>query len=258
MDLELKDKVAMVSAASKGLGKACAQSLAREGARVSICARNREELARAEAEVGPGTLSVVCDVSKPEDLERWHRETEARFGPVDILVTNTGGPPAARFQALTEEQWAAGVQSTLMNVIRSSKLVIPGMQKRGGGRIIHITSLVAKEPLDDLTISSTLRMGLSALTKTMANQFGPDGITVNAVLPGHVHTDRQTHLAEIRSQQRGITPAQYFEQVAATIPLRRVGEPREVGDVVAFLASGRASYITGTSLLVDGGITKGV
>jgi 3-oxoacyl-[acyl-carrier protein] reductase len=258
MDLELHDKVAMVAAASKGLGKASAISLAREGCKVSICARNAEELARAKEEVGDDTLAVVCDVSKAEDLARWHRDTQARFGDVDILVTNTGGPPAARFMALTEEQWAEGVQSTLMNVIRLSKLVIPGMQKRRSGRIIHITSLVAKEPLDDLTISTTLRMGLSALTKTLANQLGPDGITVNALLPGHVHTDRQTHLAEIRSQARGITPAQYFEQVASTIPLRRVGEPREIGDVVAFLASARASYLTGTSLLVDGGITRGV
>jgi 3-oxoacyl-[acyl-carrier protein] reductase len=149
------------------------------------------------------------------------------------------------------------VESTLLNVVRLSRLVIPAMQQRRWGRLIHLTSLVAKQPVDELTISSTLRAGLSGLTKTLANQLGPDNITVNAVLMGHILTDRQYHLADVRAKERGITHAQYFAQQAAEIPLRRLGEAREVGEVVAFLASERASYVTGVSLQVDGGLIRG-
>jgi 3-oxoacyl-[acyl-carrier protein] reductase len=259
MKLDLQGRVAMIAAASKGIGKACALALAAEGCKVSLCARNAEELekARAEAAQHAEVLAVVTDVSAKPDLERWYQETTATFGQVDILITNTGGPPVSRFTQLSDEQWIAGVDSTLLNVVRLSRLVIPGMQQRRWGRIIHLTSLVAKQPLDELTISSTLRAGLSGLTKTMANQLGPDNITVNAVLMGHILTDRQYHLADVRVKERGITHEQYFAQQAAEIPLRRLGEPREVGEVVAFLASERASYLTGVSLQVDGGLIRG-
>lgn len=259
MDFELKGRVAMVAAASKGIGKACALALAAEGCRVSICARGEEELEKARVEIATygETLAAVTDLSLPESIENWHRQTVARFGQVDLLVTNTGGPPVARFMELTDEQWQIGVESTLMNVVRLSRLVIPDMQKRRWGRLIHLTSLVAKQPIDELTISSTLRAGLSGLTKTMANQLGPDNITVNAVLMGHILTDRQYHLADRRVKERGITYEQYFEQSAKEIPLRRLGAPREVGEVVAFLASERASYLTGVSLQIDGGLIRG-
>lgn len=258
MDLGLTNRVAMIAAASKGLGKACALALAREGCRVSICARNEETLAQAAEEILPAgeVISVKADVSSPADLESWHRQTVERFGEVDILVTNTGGPPVKRFMELSDEQWLAGVESTLMNVVRLSRMVIPGMQAKRWGRIIHLTSLVAKQPIDELTISSTLRAGLTGLTKTMANQVGPDGITVNAILTGHILTDRQYALAEVRVRERGLTYEQYFAGAAAEIPLRRLGEPREVGEVVAFLASERASYFTGVSLQVDGGAIR--
>lgn len=258
MDLGIKGRVAMIAAASKGIGKACALALAREGARVSICARNAEELEKTRAEVaalGEG-IAVVADVSSAEDLATWHRRTEEVFGPVEILVTNTGGPPVRRFMDLSDADWQSGVESTLMNVIRLSRLVIPGMRARGWGRIIHLTSLVAKQPVDELTISSTLRAGLSGLTKTMANQVGPDGITVNALLTGHIMTDRQYHIADVRVKERGITYEAYFAGQAAEIPLRRIGEPREIGDVVAFLASAPAGYVTGVSLQVDGGLIR--
>ena len=258
MDLGLTNRVAMIAAASKGLGKACALALAREGCRVSICARNEETLAQAVEEISPAgeVISVKADVSSPADLESWHRQTVERFGEVDILVTNTGGPPVKRFMELSDEQWLAGVESTLMNVVRLSRMVIPGMQAKRWGRIIHLTSLVAKQPIDELTISSTIRAGLTGLTKTMANQVGADGITVNAILTGHILTDRQYALAEVRVRERGLTYEQYFAGAAAEIPLRRLGEPREVGEVVAFLASERASYLTGVSLQVDGGAIK--
>lgn len=259
MEFELKGRVAMVAAASKGIGKACALALAGEGCRLSICARGEEELEKARVEIAMRgeALAAVTDLSLPESIEQWHRQTVARFGPVDILITNTGGPPVARFMELTDDQWQIGVESTLMNVVRLSRLVIPDMQKRRWGRLIHLTSLVAKQPMDELTISSTLRAGLSGLTKTMANQLGPDNITVNAVLMGHILTDRQYHLADRRVKEHGITYEQYFEQAAKEIPLRRLGAPREIGEVAAFLASERASYLTGVSLQIDGGLIRG-
>jgi 3-oxoacyl-[acyl-carrier protein] reductase len=247
-----------VAAASKGIGKACAVALAQEGCKVSICARNAEELEKARNEIAPygEALTEVADVSSPNDLESWHRRTVDRFGQVDILVTNTGGPPVKRFLELSDESWLSGVESTLMNVVRLSRMVLPGMQARQWGRIIHLTSLVAKQPVDELTISSTLRAGLSGLTKTMANQFGPDNITVNAILTGHILTDRQYALADVRVKERGITHDEYFAGQAAEIPLKRIGAPRELGEVVAFLASERASYVTGVSLQVDGGLIR--
>ena len=259
MDFELKGRVAMVAAASKGIGKACAVALVGEGCRVAICARGEEELEKTRAEIAAQgeVFAAVTDLSLPQSIESWHRQTIERFGQVDILVTNTGGPPVARFMELTDEHWHVGVESTLMNVVRLSRLVIPEMQKQRWGRLIHLTSLVAKQPIDELTISSTLRAGLSGLTKTMANQLGPDNITVNAILMGHILTDRQYHLADRRVKDRGITYEQYFEQAAKEIPLRRLGEPREVGEVVAFLASERASYLTGVSLQIDGGLIRG-
>lgn len=198
--------------------------------------------------------ATLCDIAKRADLEAWHRETADQWGPVDILVTNTGGPPAARFLDLSEEQWASGIESTLLNVVRLCGLVLPAMRQRHWGRIVHLTSLAAKQPIDLLTISSTLRAGLSALTKTMANQFARDGILVNAVLPGHVDTDRQTHVNQLRSQQEGISLGEYTERVVAAIPMGRFGQPREIGDVVAFLCGERAGYLTGVSLPVDGGV----
>jgi 3-oxoacyl-[acyl-carrier protein] reductase len=257
MDLGIGNRVAMVAAASKGLGKATAAALLREGCRVSICGRDQAALDAAKADLGGSVLTVICDVTKPTDIEDWYRATLEAFGQVDILVTNTGGPPAASFMDLTEAQWESGVQSTLMNVVRMSRLVLPGMRQRKWGRIVHITSLVAKQPLPLLTISSALRAGLSAMTRNMATEFGPDNVLVNAVLPGHVLTDRQIHLGEVRSQKEGISMDQYFAQAAAQIPMGRMGRPEEIGEVIAFLCSDRASYITGASLQVDGGIIQG-
>jgi 3-oxoacyl-[acyl-carrier protein] reductase len=233
-------------------------ALAQEGCKVSICGRNSVELerTRSEIEARGDTLAMVADVSSASDLEDWYRRTIDRFGQVDILVTNTGGPPVKRFMELSDESWLSGVESTLMNVVRLARLVIPGMRERRWGRIIHLTSLVAKQPVDELTISSTLRAGLSGLTKTMANQLGPNSITVNAILTGHILTDRQYALADVRVRERGITHEEYFAGQAAEIPLRRIGEPRELGEVVAFLASERASYVTGVSLQVDGGLIR--
>lgn len=259
MDLGIKGRVAMVAAASKGLGRAVAEALAKEGCRLSICSRSTDNLDGARHTIeraGGEVLAMACDVSSPADLERWVETTIATFGKVDILVTNTGGPPAAKFMQLTEDQWRSGVDSTLMNVVRLSRLVIPDMQSRKWGRIVNITSLVAKQPLDLLTISSTLRAGLSGLTKTLSDQVAKDNILVNAVLPGHILTDRQVHLNEIRSKEQGISVEEYAKKVEQSIPMARFGRPEEIGNAVTFLCSERASYITGVSLQVDGGIIR--
>jgi 3-oxoacyl-[acyl-carrier protein] reductase len=250
MDLGIQNRVAMVAAASKGLGRAIAEALQAEGARVSGFARSIEPWSE-------DMLAVQGDITKAEDLQRWFEETVARFGQVDILVTNTGGPPAAPFLQLSEEQWRLGVDSTLMNVVRLCRLVIPDMQKRKWGRILHLTSFVAKQPVELLTISSTLRSGLSALTKTLADQVAGDGILVNAILPGHFLTDRQRHLGEIRAEQQGITLEEYFARTQAAIPLGRYGRAEELASVAAFLCSERASYLTGASIQVDGGLYRG-
>lgn len=260
MDLGIRGKVAMVAAGSKGLGRAAALALAAEGCAVSVCGRTAEALASVKAELegfGVAVVTISADVSKAEDLVRWHQITESTLGPVDILITNTGGPKAATFDHLSDEDWAAGVETTLMNVVRMSRLVLPGMRARQWGRIVHITSLVAKQPYPLLTISSTLRAGLSGLTRTLALETAKDGITVNALLPGHVMTDRQTHLAEVKSKTEGITVTEHFARQAAAIPAGRIGTPEEIGAVIAFLCSASASYLTGQSLLVDGGLVQG-
>lgn len=260
MDLGIRGRAAMVAAASKGIGRAVAIGLAQEGCRVSICARNADALDAAHSELVEiagehDVLAVEADVSNADDLASWHAETVRRLGPPDILVTNTGGPPAARFLDLTDEQWEAGVQSTLMNVVRLCRLVAPEMQARRWGRIIHLTSLVAKQPLDDLTISSTLRTGLSALTRTLSNQLAGDGVLVNAVLPGNTLTDRAHHLAR-RSEKLGVSVEEALALTAKASPVGRIAEAREIADAVVFLASERASFITGVSLLVDGGVCQ--
>jgi 3-oxoacyl-[acyl-carrier protein] reductase len=251
----------MVAAASKGIGRAIAEALLSEGCRVSIAARNRDSLEKTREELSAKTRGEVVafstDVRRSEELERWHAGSRKAFGPVDVLVTNTGGPPAARFLDLTESQWNEGIELTLMNVIRASRLVVPDMKERRWGRILHVTSFVAKQPNDLLTVSSTLRAGISALTKTMANQLAGDGILVNALLPGYVRTDRQIELSQIRSKEEGISVEEYDRRTTRNIPLRRSAEPAELGQVAAFLCSDRASYLTGVSLAVDGGLLQG-
>jgi 3-oxoacyl-[acyl-carrier protein] reductase len=252
MDLKIGGRVAMVAASSNGIGKAIALSLARQGCRVSICGRDPERLQGAWRELAAAVpaaqvLASPCDVTRGDDLDAWHRAT---------VVTNSGGPPAARFLSLTEEQWKSGIDSTLFNVLRLSRLVLPQMRERRWGRIVHITSFVAKQPIDLLTISSTLRAGISALTKTMATEFARDGVLVNALLPGHVLTDRQIHLNEIRSKEEGVSIDEYAGRVQRSIPIGRYAEAREIGDVVAFLCSERASYVTGVTLQVDGGLIQ--
>lgn len=258
MDLGLNGKVAMVAASSKGIGLATAQLLAAEGCRVSICARNEAELAAAAAKIGPGCHYSVVDVTKAEDLERWHQEAVTALGPVSILVTNTGGPPAGALANKTDAEWQTGFDTTLMNVVRLVRTVGESMKKQGWGRIVHVTSLVAKEPSRLLPISSTLRAGLFALTRLQSTELAPFGVTVNAVLPGHTLTDRQRHLAEIRAARENIDPEEALRRQGAEVPVGRLATPEEIAAAIVFLCSAQAAYVSGVSMLVDGGLTRGL
>ncbi len=248
----------MVAAASKGIGFATAKALIDEGCHVSICARNEEALELAADELGVDTRSYVVDVTVPEDLVWWVEQTQQDLGPVAILVTNTGGPPAGPLDQLTDEQWQLGYDATVMNVVRLVRAVTPDMKNANWGRIVHITSLVAKEPNRILPISSTLRAGLMALTRLQAAEFAPFGITVNGVLPGHTLTDRQRHLANLRGEREGISADEALVKAGQEVPVGRLADPAEIAAAIAFLCSGPASYINGTSLLVDGGHTRGL
>lgn len=248
----------MVAAASKGIGLATAKALAAEGCLVSICARDEERLEAAAAEIGEETRSYVVDVANSEDLQWWVSQTREDLGEPSILVTNTGGPKAGPLSELTDEDWQGGVDATLMNVVRLVRLVQPSMSDAGWGRIVHVTSLAAREPSSLLPISSTLRAGLLALTKLQAVEVAPRGVTVNAVLPGHTRTDRQIHLAEVRAEREGISIDEAVAAGAREIPMGRFAEPEEVAAAIAFLCGRPAAAITGQSLLVDGGLVRGI
>lgn len=258
MDLGIRDKVAMVAAASQGIGLATAKSLVQEGVKVSICGRDAAKLEAATSQLGPAAVGFVCDVSKSDDLDAWHRQTVDRFGPPDIVVTNTGGPPAGKWTTMTDEQWIAGFDSTLLNIVRLVRLVEPGMRAAGWGRIVHITSVVAKEPSPMLPISTTLRAGICGLTRLQATELAPFGVTVNSVLPGHTLTDRQLHLQGLVAEREGISIDEALARQAAHTAVGRLAEASEIADAIVFLCSQRASYITGVNLLVDGGITHGI
>lgn len=256
MDLGIEGKVAMVAAASKGIGLATARALAQEGCRVSICARDEAVLEAAAGAISDETRSYVVDVSDAEDLAWWYEQTRQDLGPVSILVTNTGGPPAGSLSEMTDEQWKSGIDSTLMNIIRLVRLVQPDMQAAQWGRIAHLTSFVAKQPSPMLPISSTLRAGIMAMTRLQATELGPFGITVNGILPGHTLTDRQRHLADLRAERNQTSQDAELVATAQEIPVGRIADPEEIASVIAFLCSERASYVSGTSLLVDGGLTS--
>lgn len=256
MDLGLEGKVAMVAAASKGIGLATAQTLANEGCQVSICARTEETLEAAIETIAGDPRSYIVDVGNSDDLQWWVEQTAAELGSPTILVTNTGGPPAGNLSDMTDDQWLDGVNTTLMNIVRLTRLVEPYMS--GWGRIVHITSLVAKEPSPLLPISTTLRAGISGLTKLQARVLGEKGITVNAVLPGHTLTDRQNHLADLRAGKEGITREEALADTARQIPVGRLGKPEEIAAAIAFLCSEPAGYVSGVSLLVDGALTHGI
>lgn len=262
MNLGLSGKAAIVAASSKGLGYAVAHALASEGCRVCVSSRTADAAVAAAraiaADTGAETLGLACDVTKAADCERLVHEVARQWGGTDILINNSGGPAPGPFDAADENAWQAAIDSTLMNVVRLSRLCIPHMKKQKWGRIITITSTSAVQPIDNLMLSNALRGAVHGLSKTLATELGPHGILVNCVLPGMHATDRLTHLSEARAKASGLTSAEEYAKLSQAIPLGRLGDPNELAAAVAFLASERASFITGTSLVVDGGATRGL
>lgn len=257
MDLGLTGRVALLAASSKGLGRAVAEELAAEGCSLVLCARGEAAL-RATAEAiaqryGVPVQAIPADVGKPGEAERVCREGIARFGQIDILLTNSGGPPAGPFESLTPEAWEQATALVLHSVVEFCRVVLPGMKERRWGRILNVTSIAAKQPVDNLMLSNSIRAAVIGFARTLANEAAPFGVTVNNLIPGFTRTDRMVELSEVSARKEGITPEQALARYTATIPMGRMGEPREFAALAAFLASERASYITGQSMAVDGG-----
>lgn len=262
MDLGIEGRVALVGASSKGLGRAAAEELAAEGCDVVICARGAEALEATRRDIEQATsrrvVAVTADLSRAEGTERVLAAALDAFGHVDILVTNTGGPPAGPFESHSIEAWQAATDLLLLSAVRLIHGVLPGMKERGWGRIIGITSIAAKQPVENLVLSNSVRAAVTGLAKTLSNEIAGHGITVNTVLPGYTATDRVAELAERNAALHGTTPEQEKAKWAKQSPVRRIGEPREFAAAVAFLASARASYITGVALQIDGGEARGL
>jgi 3-oxoacyl-[acyl-carrier protein] reductase len=254
-------RVALVCAASKGLGKASAEALARDGFRVAICSRGGRALHDAAGAIraaGGEVLAIEADLRRLDDIARAIDGTIQAFGGLDVLVTNTGGPPSGPFVSLDERVWADAIDSLLLSVVRLCRAAIPHLQSRGGGRIINITSISVKQPIDGLVLSNALRAAVTALAKTLAAELAPHNILVNCVAPGYTRTDRVVELAEQTAAREGISAGQVERRIVERIPLGRMGDAREFAAVVAFLASPAASYVTGTTIQVDGGWTRGL
>lgn len=260
MDLGLNGKVALVAASSKGLGRAVAEMLAEEGCDLLLCARGKEALDETAEAIRAASkhrvVALVADLSKAEDVSQVAARAMGEFGRVDVLVTNGGGPPAGPFESHSMEAWHAAVRQTLDSVVELTRAVLPGMKERRWGRIINITSIAVKQPVDNLILSNSVRAAVTGFARTLANEVAPLGVTVNNVMPGYTRTDRVTSLAAKNAQLRGTTPEDQIAIFEKQIPMGRIGEPREFAALVAFLASAQASYITGTSIPVDGGWIK--
>ncbi len=262
MDLGLNGRVAIVAAASKGLGRAVAEELSREGAEVAICARTAGDLEAAAQSIqkasGRQIFWQALDVREYDAVRRFVEVVDKRFGRVDICVTNAGGPPAKKFLDISIEDWRAAVDLTLLSAVYFAREVLPRMRARRWGRLITITSVSVKQPIDGLLLSNSIRAAVTGLARTLANEFGPDGITVNNVCPGYTLTERLDELAEKQAGAAGASREKIFERWAAEIPLRRLARPEEFAAMVTFLASERASHINGATIAVDGGWTKGL
>ena len=260
MDLGLTGRVAIVAAASKGLGRAVAEELTREGAHVAICARTAATLEEAAAHIRKNTGREVfhqaLDVSDSAAVAAFIAATEARFGRIDICVTNSGGPPSNSFRNTQPEEWRAAIDQLLMSTVNFAREVLPRMQKNKWGRLITITSSAVKQPVDGLLLSNSIRAGVAGLARTLANEYAADGITVNNVCPGFTRTARLDTLASTISKRTGEKREAVFAAWEREIPAGRVGTPEEFAAVVAFLASERASYVNGTSIAVDGGLVR--
>jgi 3-oxoacyl-[acyl-carrier protein] reductase len=262
MNLGLKNRVALVAASSQGIGLATAEAFAAEGCRIAMCARNQKTLQAAAARIrqqySAEVFAEAFDVTDPIAVSRFVAAVAETFGGIDICVTNAGGPPAKGFLDCTLKEWLLALEANFLSTVHFAREVIPHMQRQRWGRIITLTSVTTKQPVADLVLSNAVRAAVVGLVKSLANEFGKDGILVNNVGPGFTATDRLKELAKTRAALSGKTEQDLFDGWAADAPLKRLGQPREVAETVVWLASERASYITGQTLLVDGGIYKGL
>ncbi len=262
MDLGLKDKVAVVAGGSMGLGKAVALELSREGAKIAIGALDDPELPKAAEEIKKETLGEVIaipvDVTIPEQAKNFVRKAIEHYGTIDILVNNAGGPPAATFLDIDDDLWVFGFKLNLMSTILMTREAVPVMKEKRWGRIINMTSVAVKQPIDGLILSNTMRSGVVGMAKTLSNELAPYNVTVNNVCPGYTMTDRVKKLAEVTAEKEGTTPEEIIKRWESTIPMGRLGTPQEFANLVTFLASERSSYITGASIQIDGGYYKGI
>ncbi len=261
MDLGLKDKIALITASSKGIGKEIAISLGKEGAEVIISSSNSKNLEEAEKELlekGIKVHSIVCDLSKPDEVNKLSREVIDKFGGVDIFVFNTGGPKPGDLFDLDEEDWYKGFELILMSAVRLTKSFLPRMIDKGWGRIVYMTSMSVKEPIDGLLLSNVFRAGLNAFSKSISRVTKKDNVTFNVVCTGNILTERAIKLIENKSKKLNKSYEEIKKEIESSIPLGRYGTVQEISNFVTFLCSEKASYINGTSIQVDGGFIKGI
>jgi 3-oxoacyl-[acyl-carrier protein] reductase len=257
VNLGLEGKVALVCGASRGLGRAVAEELAAEGASVAICSRDRGAIEATAGEIGPDVLGLAADLAVTGEPTRVVEATIARFGRLDILVTNTGGPPAGTLETLDLDEWDRAASLLLKSAVELSAAALPGMKERGWGRILAITSITAKQPVDNLMLSNALRPAVAGFAHGLAREVAKDGITVNTIQPGYINTERVVELNRANAARAQVDPSVIQGRIEAEIPVGRLGEPRELGALAAFLASERASYITGGAFPVDGAWLRG-
>jgi 3-oxoacyl-[acyl-carrier protein] reductase len=262
MELGLKGRGVIVAASSEGIGRATAEAFAREGAQVAMCARTEKTLREAADQIRRATGAEVfaepLDVTDAAAVQRFTETVAKQFGRIDVCVSNAGGPPAKNFLSVSLDEWRKAVDTNFMSVVHLARAVIPYMQRHRWGRIITITSVTVKQPVEALVISNAVRAAVVGLVKSLSNEFGKDGILVNNVAPGYTATERLKELAGVRALAGGVSPDKVYEQWASEAPVKRLGEPREIADVIVWLASERASYITGQTILADGGIYHGL
>jgi len=262
MDLGIKNKKALVTASSKGIGKAVAEALLAEGCEVGICSRNKDDLVEAADEFknkfGKDVFWCVCDLNKLKDIENTFNAFIKEFGQIDILVNNCGGPAPGFFEDTNEEKWQAAFEQVLMSSVRFSRLSVSYMMRHEWGRVINITSISVKQPINNLILSNSLRSGLTGFAKSLSNEIGKYNITVNNVAPGYTLTNRLYELAVVRAKQSNTSHEAILADMAKEIPANRLAGPEEIASVITFLASVKAGYLTGATIQVDGGLTKGL